>query len=428
MPSCTCDFTVNLRMLGWQNGPAAHLWVVKASSHIHAGMVIDSSFAAVFIMFILFWDLYVCPQTLAMASACLRNSALIRILVLLCCCKLSFYSLAVAQLMMEGENQKKKRKKKPWTATMSTKRFLFWLLWCVSIVALSTPAILYQVVKSIPGFLHFGKILSLGLGASIGAIQGWVSSFIVPYLASRMTWQKHMLTAVSSLLMSCLLPSVLTIYLDAGCLARWVTLWEPCQSNSQSFQSRLICSTWNQQDCIDGVLEPYQNIDIMLLRSSDMCEPHFSWSSTSISRCMHISLLRLQEVWLGKFITIGLVWPGLALMVGKLPRHSGAIVGNFGIYMAYALVSSGHLPLMNFILLLAFLGEGLVGRVAWVEKRLKAKHVKNVAAPVVKMARLVSLMVHLASVAGDPHTLVTAIACIFMLIKASCTGMRPPAG
>ena len=72
--------------------------------------------------------------------------------------------------------------------------------------------------------------------------------------------------------------------------------------------------------------------------------------------------------------------------------------------MSYALVSSGHLPLMNVILLLAFLSEGLVARVAWVEKCFKAKYVEDVATLVVKMARLPSLMLHLAAAAGDLHT------------------------
>ena len=68
----------------------------------------------------------------------------------------------------------------------------------------------------------------------------------------------------------------------------------------------------------------------------------------------------------------------------NFPTESDAVVGNFGIYIAYALVSSGHLPLMHLILSLAFLGEGLVAKVAWLEKCLKAKYVEDVAAPVVK--------------------------------------------
>ena len=87
-------------------------------------------------------------------------------------------------------------------------------------------------------------------------------------------------------------------------------------------------------------------------------------------------------------------------MAGRFPTESGAIVGRLGIHVAYALVSSGHLPLMSIILFLSFLGEGLVARVAWKERELKAKYALNVATPVVKIARVVSLMVHLAAAAG----------------------------
>ena len=87
-------------------------------------------------------------------------------------------------------------------------------------------------------------------------------------------------------------------------------------------------------------------------------------------------------------------------MGNQLPTESSEVVGNFGIYMAYLLVSSGHLPLMNFIIFFAFLGQGLIARLAWAEKSFKAKHVEEVAAPVVKMARLLSFVVHLAAAAG----------------------------
>ena len=110
--------------------------------------------------------------------------------------------------------------------------------------------------------------------------------------------------------------------------------------------------------------------------------------------------------------------PAVALLRNKLPTESGAIVGNLGIYMAYVLVSSGHLPLMNLILLLAFLGEGLVARVAWAQKCFGAQHIQNVAAQVVEMARVLSLMVHLASASGDSHVFPFASAYIFTLIMA----------
>ena len=306
------------------------------------------------------------------------------------------------------------------------------LLWYVLVMVVSTPAILYQVGKSIPGFFRFGEILSLGLQAGIGAIQGLVGKFIMPYLASKMAGQKHVFTTIASLLMNCVIPAVVIIYLDTGCLGRWLSLWKPCQSNRQMFQQRLICTASNDQDCSLLLLQTDSNarpsLDTMVVRSSDICDPHGLWTFYSMSRCIHITLMRLQEIWLTKFLTIGLVMPGLALMRGSLPTESGAVVGTLGIYMAHALVSSGHLPLMNFILHLAFLGEELVARVAWAEKSFKAKYVADIAAPVVKMAQLLSLMLHLASAAGEPHTLLLASAYIFMLIMANCMDMRPVAG
>ena len=410
----------------WQIGPPTHLWIVKASSYLGSCMLKDSLSATAFMMLLLSWDLYAaCPQTLAMASACQRSSALIRTLVFLRWCKLSFHSMAVEHLMMEGENQKKrkmegesrKRRKKKWTETNQMKaseKLLLWLLWCLLTVVLSTPAILYQTSRSIPGFLPTGCILPLVLRACVGTIQGLVDDLIVPYLASRVTWQKHVFTTVSNLLMNFLIPTVVIMCLDTGCLGRWVSLWRPCRGSSrQMFQRRLLCTAENQRDCILG---PTVGIDIMVQSSSDICEPHFSWSSTSISNCMHISLLRLQEMLLTKFVMIGLVIPGAALLRDELPTELGIVIGRFGILIANAMLSSGHLPLMSFILLLAFLGQGLVARVAWAEKCFRPLYAQNSAAPAVNIARMFSLFVYLASAAADPCMLAMARAYLFVLI------------
>ena len=97
-------------MSEWQSGPPTHLWVVKASSQVHNRMAMDSPLAAVLIVLLLSktWDIYVCPQTLATLSAGSQSSTLIRTLVFLWWCKLSFHSLAVEHLTMEDEKHKKK--------------------------------------------------------------------------------------------------------------------------------------------------------------------------------------------------------------------------------------------------------------------------------------------------------------------------------
>ena len=197
----------------WQVGSADHLWLVRASSHLVSLLVKESLLAMVFLMLLLSWDLYICPQTLAMASACLRSSVLFRTLVFLCWCQLSFHSVAVEHLTREDKNEKKKL-----TAKVLRETLLLWLKWCVLTVVFSIAAILYQVSNSIPGFLPVGKIWSLGLKAFVGCIQAVVSNFIMPFLASRVTWRKHLLTRVSNLIMNCLIPAVIIIYLDAGCL------------------------------------------------------------------------------------------------------------------------------------------------------------------------------------------------------------------
>ena len=67
-------------MSEWLSGPAVHIWFAQASSHLGSCLVKESLLAAVFLVFLLFWDLYACPETLAMASSCLRSSALVRAL------------------------------------------------------------------------------------------------------------------------------------------------------------------------------------------------------------------------------------------------------------------------------------------------------------------------------------------------------------
>ena len=67
--------------------------------------------------------------------------------------------------------------------------------------------------------------------------------------------------------------------------------------------------------------------------------------------------------------------PGIALLRDAPPAESGDALGNFAISMAYALASSGHLPLMMPMLLLVCLAEGLVARVAWAERPFQSVYV-----------------------------------------------------
>ena len=72
---------------------------------------------------------------------------------------------------------------------------------------------------------------------------------------------------------------------------------------------------------------PDWEIDIMVLRSSDICDPHPSWSFTSTSWCIRTSLLRLQEILLSKFAMTGLVLPGISSVVLPLPPIVSKFLG-----------------------------------------------------------------------------------------------------
>ena len=314
-----------MAMSRWQAGPATHLWVVKASAHVVSSMLKESVWQVLFLIVLLSWDVFACPQTLALASACARSSTLIWIFVLSCCYRVCLHSTAVGFLAMHGANHRQKQ-----ATEIPRKRLLLWSLWCVLTVALSAPAILYQVIKSIPGFLPAWKILKLSLATCIGAIQALVSKFAMPYLAEKVAWNKHPFMTVSTLIMNCVIPAVIIMYLDTECLGQWVTFWKPCRSDTRPFEHRLMCNSESNRDCDQTGLRFEMEISISILRERDICDPRYSGfgGRTSMSRCIETSPLRLQEIWLAKFITTGLVIPGMSLARNNLPTQSGAVVSN----------------------------------------------------------------------------------------------------
>ena len=269
-------------MSRWNVGSGDRLWALQASSYLVSCLARETLSAAVFLTFLLSRDTYSCPETLTMASACLWSSAFIRALVFLCWYKLTFHSLAVEHLTIEEQSHEKQ-----YTAKMLRKRLLSWLLWCVLTLVLSSVTILYQVSHSIPGFLPAGKIWSLVLKACIATIQAVVGKIVVPSLARKVTsLEIHLLTRVSTLIMNCLMPAVTIVYLDTGCLGRWAALWEPCRRNRRWFQLSLACED-DGSDCVIHSPEsrsPMPSFHSAVLRPSDICNPHSSWSFSSTSR------------------------------------------------------------------------------------------------------------------------------------------------
>ena len=100
-------------------------------------------------------------------------------------------------------------------------------------------------------------------------------------------------------------------------------------------------------------------------------------------------------------------------------------MGSFTIVMAYAMISSGYLPLMMHMLLLALSCELLVAKVSWADRRLRAENAREVAAPATKTARLFSVIMHLTAIAGDPRTFIVANLCLLSLSMGNSMHPRP---
>ena len=179
----------------WQIGPTTHLWVVKTSSRLVSCMVKDCLSAVVFLMSLLFWDLYTCPQTLATTSACLRSSVLIRTMVFLFWCRLCFHDLAVKRFKVDGGNQKKQQ-----TMKMLRKRLIVVAaVVCVDNSSLNVRLFSTRWASPSPAFFHPERSCRRASNSSIGIFQGLVGKFVLPVLASKVTWEKHVFITVSKL-------------------------------------------------------------------------------------------------------------------------------------------------------------------------------------------------------------------------------------
>ena len=137
----------------------------------------------------------------------------------------------------------------------------------------------------------------------------FLSGFVFPRLAEKLAWCKHAFTTASSLFSNLVVPLLVIVYLDTKCYGNWVALWQPCIYNANQFQITYKCMT--------GECEPLRDpgTDILAspaLSSKEMCPPSPSCilGSISMSRCIELVLLRLQDIWLSKFVTSGFVFPG----------------------------------------------------------------------------------------------------------------------
>ena len=303
-----------------------------------------------FLALLLFWEFYQCSRTLSVASACLRCGTLTHVLVHSLWGYLCFHSVAPQHLLaLEGT---------PTTAAGSfLKNFLLLSKSFFVILCFSSLSILDQTSKSVPHFLGIGKHWLWLLSGCIGASQAVLSILVVPLVASKVTKHSRAFTTAASLFVSCFVPAAVVVCLDLRCFGGWALLWDQCRSPTGKFQAVYTRRV--------GYL--YYNFKGM--QTSDVCSPRHS--PLSLSTCASTALLRLQDVWLVKFMSSALVIPAAKLTASRYFEDSSEVVGHLVIVFAFAIMTSGHLPLVMPLLYMSVLSETVLAASSWANTSMK---------------------------------------------------------
>ena len=76
-----------------------------------------------------------------------------------------------------------------------------------------------------------------------------------------------------------------------------------------------------------------------------------------MSICMNTAYLRLQDIWLGKFIASGLLIPAGKLSAKQYVSDPSELVGSLVVLMVFSVITAGHLPLMMPLLSVSMLTQ-----------------------------------------------------------------------
>ena len=405
-------------MSHWFRGTGQHLALALSCAKLVSSIAIAGSLHCCFFSYLISWNLYKCPRTFSWASACLRGSSFISTLSVLLWVRFCFWSPAASCLILPDNHAKGTSRVQQ---QRSTRRSLQWWLWSLTSLVLSIPSILCLAAKSIPGIFRGHKVWLWLMSLSLGAVQGMLGSLVTPFLARRFRFpfHEHVLVPVASLLLNLVFPSIVIVYLDANCLGRWVLFWEPCRVGAPLLQQALVCN--EGLVCKLPQVSQYRDPDdiwIIVLNRAEICDPHLAMAKASASRCMELALLRLQDIWLGKFIVSGFLIPPCRATSSTI--SSGATVGRLVLIVAFAMLSSGYLLLMMPLLLLVALSEIMVAAI-YLERNSRM-HVarQKIASPNIGLARVLSSIVHLVAVSEQPFAMVMLCGC---LIQHAATGV-----
>eukprot|EP00971_Amphidinium_carterae_P344329 6484656-Amphidinium_carterae.1 len=123
-------------------------------------------------------------------------------------------------------------------------------LWPLAVMLVSVPGTLFSAVKAVPGLVHMDATLMFVLTQSVSLWIGLLTAFglqKVAMLLSTSTVDRANLLIVAKLLVTVLLPSLVTATCHAECLGGWKLFWKVCTVAEEFARNRVLLDLGSNQ-------------------------------------------------------------------------------------------------------------------------------------------------------------------------------------
>ena len=126
---------------------------------------------------------------------------------------------------------------------------------------------------------------------------------------------------------------------------------------------------------------------------------------TTLSKCVQVALLRLQDLWLPKILMCGVIMPAGRILRKARYKDSTGVVSSLAVHIAFAILTAGHLPLAMPVVWLSMLSITLLAAASWHEQRLRHNLETQGIRSIVALPQTVSTLIHAASASGSASAL-----------------------
>ena len=323
----------------WHTTSGAQRELIRATSVRVASTTRQAVSSFIIVVLVLDCRHYTCPATLVRATPCLSKSLPVHIMVGIVWTGVLLGALRWRNL---GENH-------TYAAGRSStiRHCLTWASWVVLIPILSFTVAVDITNMCVPSIVDVNYVKYLHVAA--GGFQALLTGVLIPRLARKVsTIRKPVLVSTASILSTCLIPSLVVLYLDGDCLAKWTKFWSPC-AHPGTFDVKIPES-------------------IMILWHVEVCA---SSHTISPSTCVRSVALKLQGMLLNKLVMASLFLPASRLATQRFFKRTSDFVPKLAVLVEVNVVLGAPLPLLVPLIGVGLLSESLVAAAALRHHRLK---------------------------------------------------------